>query len=66
MQIRRKHQPGDQSPGFLGIPAPVRSPRFVGPDAPGNNSDRQQREAQTNNPIANVIERIRQTEPLRR
>ena len=32
VQICGIHQPADKSPGFLGIPAPVAPPGFIGPN----------------------------------
>src|SRR6478672_9137589 len=55
MEISCKYQPGNQGPGFFRVPAPVRTPSFVSPHSPRNNTNGEQREAQTNNSIADIV-----------
>lgn len=38
MKGERVEKPGDDRPGFLGIPTPVSAPGLVGPDRPGDDT----------------------------
>ena len=45
------HDPCYEGPCFLGIPIPVGSPGYAGPEGPGDNADGKKREAVRHTPI---------------
>ena len=64
MQIGGKDHPRDEGPGLLGIPAPVATPRILGPDRPGNDREGPQREGERNDPIGHDLQSLLRGHPL--
>ena len=58
MEKNGVHEPGDQRPGLLRVPAPVGTPGVIGPCRPGHNSDGQEGEADYDRLVNQFIQGI--------
>ena len=58
MKVDGIHEPGDERPRFLRVPAPVSAPRAVRPDRSGDDAAGQKRPADGDHTIGHVIELI--------
>ena len=60
VQVEGEHEPGDEAPDLLGVPAPVSAPGFVGPHhAEDQAAQREQGEADGHAAVADGIELFR-------
>ena len=56
VQISGIHQPADQGPGFLGIPAPVAAPGFIRPNSTTHDAHRKHQEPNRDRAITEAVE----------
>ena len=56
VQIGRVNQPADQSPGLLGIPTPVTSPGFIGPNRTTHDADGEHQKTNRDRAIAQAVD----------
>ena len=56
VQIGRINQPTDQRPSFLGIPAPITSPRFIGPNRTTDNANGEHQKANRDCAVTQAVE----------
>src|SRR5207244_2946753 len=63
VQVAGVHDPGDERPGLLGIPAPVPAPGLVRPDRPGDDRERPDREREDHGPVGEPVQGIGTEEP---
>ena len=55
MQGNGIHKPGNQRPGFLGIPAPVSAPGGIRPHRTGNDTGTQPEETENDGLVDNIV-----------
>jgi RNA polymerase sigma-70 factor (ECF subfamily) len=59
VQVAGVHQPDDERPGLLRIPAPVAAPGRLGPDGTGDHGERPDREGNRDHPVGELVEDLR-------
>ena len=65
VQIGGIDQPADQGPGFLGIPAPVAAPGFIGPNRTTHDAHREHQEPNRDRAITEAVELFIGAQPNR-